>query len=254
MKDKLNKFIFKILSIDNYLRLLQRSYFLLYRIGILKFNRTYDLHYYVQNLIKKGDTVIDIGANLGYYSVLFSKWVGKTGHVYAVEPIELYNKIFKEATKNCNNITLYPYALGLEKKEIEMVNPLSRGYLRTGLPHVYDENRDGNIDQIEYRFKSQMKRPSLLFQDLTQIDYIKCDVEGFEQTVLSEMKDLIDKFKPIVQVEVWRNNDPAIRQLFKDMGYKLYYLNQDKLQQVSDDSFIPPSDYIFIHSQNKIYK
>lgn len=248
MKKKIQQFLFETLSVENYLKLLQRSYFLSYNSGLLKLSKKYSLHYYVKRFIKEGDTVIDIGANLGYYSVSFSKWAGETGHVYSVEPIGLYNKLLKEKLKKRNNVVVYPYALGVEEKEVEMVNPLSNGYLSTGLPHVYDKNRDGNIDDIEYRFKVQMKRPSILFSDLKKINYIKCDVEGFEYIVLSEMQSLIDTFKPIVQVEVWNENDSLIRNMFKEMGYKLYFLNQaEQLEEIMDDAKKSSSDYIFIH-------
>src|SRR5262245_27996112 len=38
-----------------------------------------------QNILKRGDTVVDIGANIGYYTLLSSKCVGPIGHVYAIE-------------------------------------------------------------------------------------------------------------------------------------------------------------------------
>jgi FkbM family methyltransferase len=54
----------------------------------------------VKKLIHKGDIIIDIGANLGYYSVLFAKWTGATGKVFSVEPIAMYNKVFNKKQKN----------------------------------------------------------------------------------------------------------------------------------------------------------
>ncbi len=252
MKKRIQRIIFKKLSLENYLRLLQRSYFILYKMGILRFNKSYSLHYFVKKLIDKGDVVIDIGANLGYYSVLFAEWVGKTGHVYAVEPIKVYNTIYKEVTVKYDNITLYPYALGTEEKEIEMVSPSKQDYLSTGLPHVYDEQRDGGINDIKFRFRAEMKIPSKLFGDLNKIDYIKCDVEGYEYIILSEMKDIIAKHKPKVQVEVWGDNKDNIKNLFKEMGYQPYYLYNNKLELVSDSAKNVQGDYIFIHKNDSI--
>lgn len=251
MKKIIQRTIFNIFGIENYLRILQRSYFILYRTGILRFSKNYSLHYLVKKLIEKNDIVIDIGANLGYYSILFAKWVGKGGHIYAVEPIKIYNKIYKEVASKYDNITLYPYALGLEEKEIEMVSPSKDGYLNTGLPHVYDKERDGKIEDIRFRFKVKMQIPSKLFHNLNTINYIKCDVEGFEYIILSEMKDIISKCKPKIQVEVWNDNKENIKQLLYNLGYNLYHFHQGELKLISTDTEDIQGDYIFIHKEDK---
>ena len=41
---------------------------------------------FLRNIIKEGMNVVDIGANIGYFSLLFSKWVGDKGKVYSIEP------------------------------------------------------------------------------------------------------------------------------------------------------------------------
>ena len=226
----IKRLIFKSLSLESYLRKLQGGYFLAYNTGILRLSSNYKYHYYAKKLIKKGDTVIDIGANLGYYSILFAQWVGEKGKVFSVEPIAIYNKIFNERAKKYPNITLYPYALGLEEKTIELVSSPQTGYLNTGLPHVYDPEKDGAIEAQEFKFEAQMRIPSVLFGDLERIDYIKCDIEGFEYTVLSEMKEIILKCKPKVQVEVWSENEEKVLALFQELGYKPYKLNKGELE------------------------
>lgn len=244
---QIKKIIFKALGMENYLRFMQRGYFLAYRTGWLKNNESYAYHYYVKKLVKEGDTVIDIGANLGYYSMLFSDWVGRTGKVYSVEPIAIYNKIFNEKAKNCVNIVLYPYALGLEEKKIELVSSPNTGFLRTGLPHVYDPQKDGDIQAQEFRFEAEMKIPAQLFADLERIDYIKCDIEGFEYIVLSNMKEIIRKHRPIVQVEVWGDNEKNILALFDELGYvptKLHGGRQVSRQEMGNITV--EGDYIFM--------
>jgi FkbM family methyltransferase len=244
---KLKRFIYKSLGQYNYLRLLQRTYFLSYRFGLLKRNRLYSLHYFVKNLIKKGDVVIDIGANLGYYSILFAEWTGAVGKVYSVEPVGIYNKIFLEKARKYPNIRLYPYALGLEEKNIALVSSPQVGYLSTGLPHIYNSEKDGKIENQEFRFEAQMKIPSVLFNDLERIDYIKCDVEGFEYTVLSDMKEIIRRCKPIVQVEVWPENEDKVLDLFDELKYAPCKLRGNQLVTISGGGGKSmPGDYIFI--------
>ncbi|MDR3218301.1 MAG: FkbM family methyltransferase [Dysgonamonadaceae bacterium] len=246
MINQIKGFIFRSLGLENYLRILQRSYFLLYKTGVLKEDIGYACHYYVKKLIKKGDIVIDIGANLGYYSILFAKWTGPSGKVFSVEPIAVYNKIFNEKAKKFNNIQLCPYALGTEEKTIELVSSSQTGFLNTGLPHVYDPQKDGNIEDQQFKFEAQMKIPSVLFGDLERIDYIKCDIEGFEYIVLSDMKEIIRRCKPIVQVELWENNRENMLRMFDELGYIPHKVHENKLVSVVEGAKPLPGDYIFI--------
>ena len=242
----IKRLIFKFLGLKNYLRILQRTYLFLYNTGLLKFTSTYQYHYFVKHLINKGDVIIDIGANLGYYSLLFARWTGDSGKVFSVEPVKVYNEIFNEQAKKYKNITLYPYALGTEEKTVELVSSPHTGFLSTGLPHIYDPQRDGKIEKQEFKFEAQMKKPSVLFSNLDKIDYIKCDIEGFEYIVLSDMKEILRKFKPIVQVEVWPDNKNSLLELFNELGYTPYKVHKYQLapQNESDNSL--PGDYIFI--------
>ncbi|GBU07099.1 hypothetical protein AwDysgo_04300 [Bacteroidales bacterium] len=252
MTKSLKSLAFKVLSTENYLRLLQRGYFFSYRMGLLKNNPDYAYHYFVKNLIDKGDTVLDIGANLGYYSKLFSQWVGAKGSVYSVEPIKLYNKIFNEATKSSRNIILLPYALGLEEKKIQMVSTTSTGYLNTGLPHVYDAESDGEIDAQDFSFDAEMKIPAKLFADIDRIDYIKCDIEGFEDVVIVNMKDIIAKHLPFIQIELWGKNETVVSELLHSLGYKAYRYSASEQKLSSDSDLIKngKGDFIFVHRDN----
>jgi len=225
----IKKFLYTNLSCDNYLRILQHSFFFLYKTGLLRCSPTFEDHYFVKKLIRKGDTVIDIGANLGYYSLLFARWVGKEGRVHSVEPVPVYNKIFGEKAKKYRNITLYPCALGNEEKEVEFVSVVSSGYLRTGLSHIYHPEKDVN-KTFGFRVSAPMKIASRLFKHIPKIDYIKIDIEGDEYMVLSDMKELIQKHKPIIQVE---RNDPRIIDLLYQFGYTAYQtLHQSLLQNL----------------------
>lgn len=250
MIKQIKRFIFKTLGLKNYLRVLQRTYFLLYRTGLLRYNSTYAYHYFVKHLINEGDVIIDIGANLGYYSFLFARWTGDSGKVLSVEPIVVYNEIFNEKAKKFKNITLYPYALGAEEKTVELVSSPQTGFLSTGLPHIYDPARDGKVENQEFKFEAQMKKPSVLFGNLERIDYIKCDIEGFEYIVLSDMKEIIRKYKPKVQVEVWPENEKKLLELFDGLGYTPYKLYKYQLAPQKETDHPLPGDYIFIQNSS----
>lgn len=251
MKTYLKRIAYRNLSTYHYLRLLQRGYFTAYATGLLKFSPTYSYHYFVRHLIRRGDIVLDLGANLGYYSYLFARWVGPQGHVHSVEPIQIYNEVFLKATSRYKNITLYPYALGAEEKEIRLISPSHDGYLHTGLPHVYNPHEDGKPSAKDLTFPAQMKIASRLFGSLSRVDYIKCDIEGYEVIVLTDLKELIANHRPIVQVEISRNNLPPTLSLFQSMQYLPYRLKNRKLHLYAPNSRQDgEGDFLFIPQEN----
>lgn len=114
--------------------------------------------------------------------------------MYAVEPVKDFFNTLKWATRRSNNVTLYNYALGAEEKEVTLETPGKYGYLRTGLAHISSENEKS---KAEFTFKASMKKASILFIDLPKLDFIKCDIEGYEEIVLPEMQPVLEKFNPL---------------------------------------------------------
>lgn len=238
----LKRWIYRMLSQENYLRLLQRSYFFLYGTGLLRLDPNYRYHYGVKRLIRRGDVILDIGANLGYYAIPFARWTGPRGAVHAVEPMEIYNRIFDEKARKYPWITLYPYALGPEDKPVEMVTELQGGYLHTGNPHVSGTRTAESGPRLT--FQAQMRRPAELFAGLDRLDYVKCDVEGFEYEVFSGMAELLERFLPTVQVELWPGNEEPMMALFTRLGYRAYRLEKGHLVPYRDSK--SEGDVLFI--------
>lgn len=241
--------LFKILSLQSYLRLLHKSFHFLYSINFLKNDPIYKYHYFDKKIIRNGDYIIDLGANLGYYTILFAKWTGKTGKVYAVEPVSYFADTIKWASKKYENIELYPYALGNEEKEVTMGTPDKFGYLRTGLLHVIDQ--DDNDSAHEFAFKAQMKKGSVLFKNISRLDFIKCDIEGYEEFVLPEMAEVLMKFKPIIQLETWGKHKANVEKFLVEMGYEIYSLEDNVIKSLDEIQNNEPGDLIFINKNNK---
>ena len=252
MKHFFKKLAYKTLGQSNYLRLLSYGYRFMYSTGLLKNNPSYQYHYFSQKLINKGDTVLDIGANVGYYSMLFGKWVGPSGKVIAVEPVPNFFTMLKWNTKQFNNITYLNYALGLEEKEIHLVVPNPNGYLRTGLANVQDENNSSQNEGDVFTFSATMKKASDLFADVPVIHFIKMDIEGYEEFVLPEMKPVLLKHKPILQVETWGKHKPIVEGFLAGIGYEQYQLKNDKLVKSATEIAVAGVDYIFIHPENTV--
>jgi FkbM family methyltransferase len=244
----IKKILFKMLGIKIYLRLLNRAFRFYYASGLLKKNESYKFFYFDRQIIGEGDYVIDIGANLGYFSGLFSDWVGKTGKVFCVEPVPIFFETLKWATEKKGNVVLHNYALGNEDgKQVKLATPGRFGYIRTGLPHVLSSEEAEQ--EHEFVFNAVMRRGSTLFADLKRMDFIKCDIEGYESVVLPEMKELIEKFKPVIQVETAGDKRPVVENFLKGIGYETYDVENGKLI-FAENGRQPAGDLLMIHKQN----
>jgi FkbM family methyltransferase len=245
----IRKLLYRFLSFEQYLYVLSQLYFVSFNTGLLKNNRAYAYPYFLKNLIKKGDTVIDIGANLGYMSVLYSKLVGDSGKVHSVEPVTPVLKVLRKNTKALKNVTIYPFALGTEEKTILLGNNtrLKQGYVGSGSHFVLDKKLT-SATEADQMFEAEMKRGSDLFGDLRRIDFIKCDIEGFEVVVLPEMEAILRRFLPVLLVESNGEQRAKMLSFFAGLGYQPMVLNE--ANQLIPTTAQDKMDIVFAHPDN----
>ncbi|MCX7953601.1 MAG: FkbM family methyltransferase [Bacteroidales bacterium] len=237
----IRKVLFKILGINNYLSLISFFYLRLIEFGFLK--KSYPEIHFLKKIVKPGYYCIDIGANLGYYSYFLSKYVTQKGKVIAVEPIPLFCEILKKNVKNFNNIKILPVCLGNEEKVVSLGIPIFNGIVRHGMTHILQ----GNENNIVCKFNCRMVIGDKVFYDLEKLDFVKCDVEGFEYEVLIGMLNLIQKFKPIVQIEISQNNKEKLLKLFFELKYRPFRLINNELKQLNENEFFEcKTDVYFI--------
>src|SRR6476659_2198635 len=112
MTDSIKAWLYKKLGLKKYLQLLQTFFLFEYKTGLLKFSSNYRWHYFVKKLIQKDDTIIDIGANLGYFSYVFSGIINSSEKLFSVEPVNLTENFLKKFYRK--KITLLFTRLPLE--------------------------------------------------------------------------------------------------------------------------------------------
>ena len=183
----------------------------------------------VKKEIKKGDVVIDIGANVGYYTLIFAKLVGDEGKVYAFEP-EPYN--FNLLKKNIE-INGYKNII-LEQKGISNKNGKTILYIGaqgTGGHSFADDGTRTPID-IEIVYLDDY------FKDYEgKIDFIKMDIEGAEPLAIEGMSSILNKnknlkvmseFAPIALNKFHVKPEDFLQLLMKN-NFTIYYVdNQEK--------------------------
>ena len=204
---------------------MSRLFFLWQRLGLGRRAPETEYVYHLPQLVRAGDTCIDIGANLGYYARTISRLAGPAGRVYAVEPVAPIRKVLSRNLRRCGNTEILPFALGAAAGPIRMGNDSARenGYFGTGRNFV---NEGGGRSDVE--FTAEMRRGSELFARLPRLDFIKCDIEGYEAVVMEEMRPLLERFRPTVLIETGGENRPRIVRLFTRLGYAGYTLDRGR--------------------------
>ena len=150
----------------------------------------------LQLLSKGSKTILDIGANIGMTALLFSRLGEK---VYAFEPNPgTFNFLKNNLEKNnILNVTPLNFGLGNDDKNLSLTFSTTN---RAGafVSNKISANSDHEVETI------QIKRLSDTISDLniSNIDFIKIDVEGFEMEVLSGVGDVLLNNKPVVMLEL----------------------------------------------------
>ena len=192
----------------------------------------------VSKLLQKDDIVIDAGANIGYHTLTFSYLV-PDGHVYAFEPQKQnYKLLEKNVNQNdMNNVTLFYKALGnkCDNVKIQAIN--------TGI-----KNNMGDISVNDKEGHYTVECTTIDNLNLSKLDFIKINVQGFEKYVLDGGKQTISKTKPFILVEIedaqlqkFGYNSAELLEKIKDVGYNHIYLVDYKYP--SDFLCIPDSRY-----------
>ncbi len=150
---------------------------------------------FIQDYLKPGDTFIDIGANVGLYTLLALSIVGKTGHVHAFEPNASTAKLFSESIRlnAAQNVTLHQVAVGEQNANVAFE---STGDNCTA--HVDPDQSPTNVDseQVEIvRLDDYLPK--------SEFAMAKLDIEGFEPFALRGAKQLLTAGNPpVLQVEM----------------------------------------------------
>ncbi|SDJ72881.1 FkbM family methyltransferase [Chryseobacterium jejuense] len=189
---------------------------------------------YLYSVLQDGDTFIDIGGNIGIFSLNASQIVGKEGKVYAFEAFKPnYEKFSQHLSINhFNNVTLEHQAVSDNNNYIEIL--YNESYGNVGMASSYLEN-----------FTAKEKVKSIILDDyvknqqLVKIDLIKIDIEGGEFSALQGMQEILTHYQPKIIIEInniaLKNSDHSEEELIRlllDKGY-----SQTKVLSRNENSY-----------------
>lgn len=210
----------------------------------------------LQAFITPGCVAIDVGANAGLYSYWFSKWVGKDGRVLAFEPIPKTFEVLDKVRVNyqLNNLTAYQIALSDRVDQVSMHIPRTTENM---LPNYYQasiEKPENDTSLKEIIVATEAMDNIVIASDISRVDVVKCDVEGHELAWLKGASETIEKFEPILLIEISEDMDKPdtdawkLNDILVNYGYSAYLLREGVLEarQAGDR----PINYFYIKEKH----
>jgi FkbM family methyltransferase len=187
---------------------------------------------FITSFLKKGDTYIDIGANIGVTVIPAAKSIGIKGICKAFEPHPRIFSYLKENLRlnDLKNVEVYNFALGDLKKDVYLTDNFT--------------DEVNNVVEEPHQTKSisiQMRPLDAFTEELETINLLKIDVEGYEKFVLQGASQTLKKTS-CIYFEVTETNfirlgysTTDILNLLENEGFEIFRMNEveDELLKIS---------------------
>ncbi|RFC54202.1 FkbM family methyltransferase [Brumimicrobium aurantiacum] len=199
----------------------------------------------LRQYLKKGGVFLDVGANLGWYSLHASKMVGENGKIISFEPFSTNYSALKThvSINSIHNIVVERKAVG---------NAL-------GTLTMYNDEQEGNLGMVTAKFVENAKKElvDVITIDnyveqhtLRTVNFIKIDTEGFELATLEGMRKTLQNFSPKILIEILddvagEDNYQKVHEFLYDLGYHKFYISDEGIIS-SAPTCIHRKNYLFI--------
>jgi len=191
----------------------------------------------VRQLVGPGDHVVDLGANIGVYTVFMSKLVKDTGRVFSFEPVPTTFRFLENNVSmlGLRNVALRQAAITDHACSIRMTVPKddlgADNFYQASIVDSGSQGSDSSTVAVE-----GLTLDSALPEDTANITFIKCDVEGHELHCLKGATRTIARWKPTWLMEVGGDpqatgsNAAAVFAFMTEAGYGIWIFREGKLK------------------------
>ena len=184
--------------------------------------------HHLKRMLKKGDTFLDVGANIGYISITLAEALRRRCAIHAFEPNPpTFAKMRRNIALNHLEGVIEAHALALSDGEATGYMIESQG--NTGTASIGFNHEGAAVQTIRLDRFCETRA-------LTRLDVIKVDIEGFEERFLAGARGVLERFRPQLCLEInpnalARKNSSAERVagLLRSYGYDLYVARRDRL-------------------------
>lgn len=153
---------------------------------------------WLQRRLKPGDVFVDVGANIGYYSVLASRLVGDSGKVVAVEASPTFHQVLlRQVQRNgCTNLRAVNAAVSDREESLRFTLASSQNMGANSIV-PYDGPAESTFEIAAHPL------PDLLTEEeIARARVIKVDVEGAEGGVVRGLAPLLDRLRPDAELTI----------------------------------------------------
>ena len=202
---------------------------------------------------KDSELFLDIGANMGFYSLALAK----ENPNLLVQSFEPQPSVFKTLNANIqlnglqDRVSASNIGLGCEERNLIMYVPKFTGTGGGSFINLHDE--EGEAEQLLVPVK-------ILDRIVAgKVDLIKIDVEGFELNVLKGAQKIIKNNHPTIMAELLRKwmkpfgHSPQMAlEVLMELDYRCFAINADSVSEITKvDEETPQTNFIFVHDENK---
>lgn len=204
----------------------------------------------LKQIIKPGDSILDIGSNIGFYAKILSDFTGNTGKVYCFEPDSKNFMYLKKNTKGISNIILFNKAVSDKTDTLKVY----KSKLLNVDHRTYPVNNYDSIEEIESISIDELIAENII----PKVDVIKIDIQGYELTAFNGMKHLLSSNKHLkIIAEYWPHgfkragtSATAFYEFFNNLGYSFYLIDGNALTKLTREYIVTNNDKPFEFSFN----
>jgi FkbM family methyltransferase len=182
----------------------------------------------VKARLKEGDTFADLGANIGYYSLMASKFVGSTGRVVAVEPSPITIGLLTDSVRRnaARNIRVAEVAVSDEPRTVELYHGEANNIGSASITRMHGTEPQCTVQALPLH-------QILTKDEISTLRLIKIDIEGAELPVMKDIVNTIDIYPSTLEIllEVLPNDNVEewniLLGLLQKKGYNIYAAEND---------------------------
>ncbi len=197
---------------------------------------------FFRTVVRPGMTVLDVGANIGHHTVLYSSLVGPTGRVIAFEPQSVIFQLLagNVAINGCENTSVVQSCVGEGEGTVHLYpinyhDASNFGALGVDSDAAQRGEAAGELCRVASldRLLSEQRRP------LERCDFMKIDVQSFELFVLKGARRTLIKYRPVLFLEVapyWMSKSYDYREIYEflwGLGYDIEHPSDPSVAQGS---------------------
>lgn len=198
---------------------------------------------FLVQFLKEGDVCLDVGANVGFYTLLTSSLVGEGGKVYAFEPTPRTFDILRKNSTGKKNVTHINAALMEAEGKRDLAD---YGAEKSGLNTILPTSSPDGISPVMFSVEATTLDSYCLSHDIRPT-FIKIDTEGAEEMVLKGGLKTLAAHHPVLIIEVQRETPQNVITVLSALGYQAYqFVGNTPVPYTSEETLLCPN-MLFLH-------